>query len=1709
MNNKSVHKFIGMNQDLSPMEVKETFAYEIRNMRITVNKTNNSLMLWTNERGPKQAYHEGIPVTIKGTYLGHVVLNNYLIVFSTESSNNIKNDHIVVYTITDEIDNGIDLIAPNVDVGFNTLYPIEAISLYETEKLQKIYFVDGINQPRVVNLVAVKNFTNINNKNIEAGELAQYFYTDNTKQLLNFNTTIKLKHSIQITKKDNDNGTFPTGVIQYAFSYFNYGMQESTLFEITPLYYLSPKDKGEETTKLQNCSFSIQLTDLDIAYSYVRCYAIVRTSQNNTPVCRIVGDYPITNAVVNIKDDGSNGSSIDNNKLLYIGSKYFIASTLTHKDGTLFLGNIKYDDTKYNIKWDSFHIDPCLIDYYGNKAYDVLWSNTTAKAFSCLDNYQPHTASDYEDKEDNYEYTPDNNRSSRAVKRFKSNEYYKLGIVCQFNDGSYSNVIPVKIVQNGSEYGLKPVLMQDISDDNPIKQLSADIYKGNNIAHCTLTPSYRLLLYGKFINWCKGIYHDDNYPKLSDGKYVARVYPVVAYPTEQYRSCITQGFLSPTVFDIINRNNKSTYAQSSWVYRYYNSAGTKTTSVPSAYHFGSLYFSNCRHGEIANMGIFLHSSDNPWLRGKDGNDAREVLDVAESDIKEKIFSDVTRIVIPKNKDLAQKLGNVYFQDCEILTLNSPESELGYLDNNGFLENAHLRIVGFSSFTKRSATADNCSQRYSTTDTDNIKWNVGNQMYINNFIYTQQDVINAINRASTNETEYPDSIAFSLGYINNVGKGNVQEDAAYSIYNSSPFFRFYDQWKGFAHYLWNSNYYATVTDDGSNGNHVSVVDPYKENESEVYGSLFFDDVQLDKSVKVQVHYGFTDYNNVNTTTLNLAEKNIPKIYNLSQADTVLQIDTLYDNNVSYKGVIDETILSKKYDKDNAAIYTCIKEDGTVKAIGDMVRDSNFLFMGKYDYHNKEQSNYNFDNYLQYSFLVQLRASDRSKFAVSLNYRTTPHCVFCLGNNRNYSDATKYHTALTSNANIIMHNASNDLPQIPWLDKEDDVDTRGIDHYGVFKNSYLSNPDDRYYAGIFIGELFRDPGEVGIVQKYKVDENNKVTIGDYILKDSQGNILDSNVDSVGFPYYVGHYEGYSLGDIIDSKCTYMGGKEEEYNLKWSVCGKPAIIKQNNTDSKNTAMSSIWHANGIKTILNTAGIKKVLKEYTGIDYKETDSGFSELYEIVYTEGDCYVGRYDSMKAYSYSEDSMNTVLDIYSSELESWINLDERIDQRNKQIGTKPISSQVAGNLKPYGYNEDALFNYFDDNAYNQNDNFFVYQTYNDYMVSNTNFPNQITWSLEKTLGEDIDTWTNIQLTSLLDLDGSKGDLQYLTTFMDTIYSFQDRGLARINFNSRVQVPTSDNTPIEITNGYKVDGKTYISDCIGTNNKWSIVNGTNGIYFIDNKDNNTYVFDGKQLSPLSLSVGMQKWFNNKSLYDKWHPQYKDSSNKHNHSIVRCFYDIADKEVYYVYDDIALVYNEVSKTYTAFYDYPAINIIETIGNKNIIAFDNKLMYTHEGEYNKLISYDYYNGISFTPVNHYIDFYSHGEILSNKIWNNIEWFDDSWYGKDYIHHQTGKDDLSFNKLTVSTPISSSAISFNTTYYNKYAISGNKQQQGHATKKMNSYYMALPRYVGNSIFSKYERHTYPYIHIKLECNVFNTAIGNVYYTDIKHEFHNIVLDYFT
>lgn len=422
----------GMQRDLSASAFNSGYSYENKNVRVMPTDESTLLSL-INEKGNKKSSIAGVGDYIKGIPIGQALVNDELVIFTAGNDKdslytNIKGeeleiDNIAASELTIDIDypfedriyklwfNNRVLTGERLfrgDLGFNYKHPIETISFYENTDIRKVYWTDGLNQPRVINIAA-------------ASDVVSKWDTDS----FNFVRTLSLNEEITIERNIVANGSFAPGVIQYAFTYFDKYGQESNIFYTSPLYYISYNNRGANSEDKVSNSFNIEVTDVDRRFDYIRIYSIHRTSINATPDVRRVVDLAIsTTDKITYTDNGSSGDSVDPTELLYVGGEEVVFGTMAQKDNTLFLGDIK---TKRKT------LDSTIRSYFKGKSitfstYNKSISSPKAKGY--------------------YPYSNQLKMNSYQFKTFKYLEYYRFGIQAQHYTGKWSEPIWINDIRN-------------------------------------------------------------------------------------------------------------------------------------------------------------------------------------------------------------------------------------------------------------------------------------------------------------------------------------------------------------------------------------------------------------------------------------------------------------------------------------------------------------------------------------------------------------------------------------------------------------------------------------------------------------------------------------------------------------------------------------------------------------------------------------------------------------------------------------------------------------------------------------------------------------------------------------------------------------------------------------------------------------------------------------------------------------------------------------------------------------------------------------------------------------------------------------------------------------------------------------------------------------------------------------------------------------
>lgn len=718
------HTFTGMQRDLNMLKHPANYLYDARNIRIT-SRGEDTLLSITNERGSKEVLVSNTNGTTDaigaiGYYLGHCLLNKYLVIFSLfikrTPSPTTREILSKITRIDLETKQVAELYSGNDnDLNFDIAHPIETLGFYENENIQKVYWTDNYNQPRVINIVG----------NIKKDSPNQF----------DFVRELELNEIVTITKEFSSSGSFAPGVIQYAFTYYNKYGQESNIFYVSPLLYTSYADRGgSPEDKIPN-TFNISIKNIDTNFDYIRIYSIQRTSLNATPIVRrvidveaiepstewekedhnvgtyhfitcnklpnisvdgkiysptvlhsydgyysllgtvstpwygfIKSEFPnlkiqvydkwytwsgeatnnsvmwisstyfsisglnanaeyyvvetqdssndgikkthaldytkkIKKKLCTITDNGIIGEIIDPTELLYKGGESIICNTMTHKDGTLFLGNItlKRPAIPKELRDGISKIDI-------EQGTRIIYPNV----ISTKDYPYENQLTSYKDITDKKTLVP--------CGGFKKGDYYRCGVQFQYKTGKWSDPIYIKDVQ-----------VENSPKTNEDSSLTLPTLEGT----ISQEISEKLLEYG--------------YRK-------ARA--VVVFPDLNNRKVICQGATCPTLFTANNRDtNKSTglYAQSSWFFR------AKEASSSS------------------DKDLVVHTPEQVWYSNGDASISRgDVNDLRHSEIQGS-FSKEDKFQL----------------DLSIITMHSPDIEFDDTLMNSSFINTSIRNLGYA------------------------------------------------------------------------------------------------------------------------------------------------------------------------------------------------------------------------------------------------------------------------------------------------------------------------------------------------------------------------------------------------------------------------------------------------------------------------------------------------------------------------------------------------------------------------------------------------------------------------------------------------------------------------------------------------------------------------------------------------------------------------------------------------------------------------------------------------------------------------------------------------------------------------------------------------------------------------------------------------------------------------------------------------------
>ena len=353
------HSYRGMNQDISKSKYPNDFYYEGKNIRIVATDTQSTGSI-TNEKGNeliislptinidylnKVINYGSKSLNYKNTeindfapnqsgeqkIIGHSTNRNYIVLFTTDN-----NGFDCIWKLT--YDNYDLTLVYLRNLNFNTSHPIQVINNFENEKIDKIYWVNGVNQMQYLNL----------QHSIVNGDVEELI--DLPSGVVNM--VGKYKFDEPKIVKISKGGIHTSGMIQYAYNLYRLNASQTKLSPLSKLIPLNKGDRGGNLNEIVGTIPVLKISNLDTSYTHIKVYAIKYTSYNEIPSVSLISDeYIPSNGEVDVFDDGNIISSISLDEFLFLGSDIITPKHINSKFNRLFFAN--YKEINFNINLDT------------------------------------------------------------------------------------------------------------------------------------------------------------------------------------------------------------------------------------------------------------------------------------------------------------------------------------------------------------------------------------------------------------------------------------------------------------------------------------------------------------------------------------------------------------------------------------------------------------------------------------------------------------------------------------------------------------------------------------------------------------------------------------------------------------------------------------------------------------------------------------------------------------------------------------------------------------------------------------------------------------------------------------------------------------------------------------------------------------------------------------------------------------------------------------------------------------------------------------------------------------------------------------------------------------------------------------------------------------------------------------------------------------
>ena len=1596
----------GMRQDESFLNFDKNYALENKNIRISTTGLNSKYAL-TNERGNKKCtlnYVDIDPskneenITLEGTVIGEAKVGKYWVIFTTGTF-----DRIYRLEQTDEDTFEVRLLIED-NLNFDIEHPLETVSYVETENIQKVYWVDGKNQMRLLNIV-------------DPYVLSRDFNIEN----INAITNLQLKEQVNITKISGG-GQWAPGTVQYVCTYINIFGQETNPFYVSPLYYLTKSsNKALSEEDVANCHFNINIRNVDTNYEYVRVYSITRTAQGSQPIVKLVSEIQHSRTEYFTYDNSI--SDIDDEGQLYM--KYDKLNTWNQND---------WETTTDEIK-KSVIIETTLKDNLSQ--VDILKNNSDyVTGNSNGDIIRPILISTNSTFQTSYFYNPKDNK-------FIKREFINDGVN---QDGAYEVIISDDDVDTSTSSRLEKHIeliaskIDVLDSSTPLFNFISPIgcsnnwtsnvilTEGNTGMYIPIANTY-LDTYGRSIGinstnissedfmyhmLIYGIYKDEHNTPSTGNIYINErqldptfYYTKVSiydeedekqydyYISNAYRFCC-RNFKSLKNY---NQEEESIYIIDKDIVESINPPGELNASVTIKHYYSE------NPSDDYYTKLILNDNPNSYqfaiFKKYEQNDSVNLLD---TNIGENVDSTYPLYVggypitpyTLDHKDGTLFLGNIKVQSAYRTTDQTTEAlrTVGVHFNTNDPSLYRQYNVAMSGYTNAYQIANNNNQitHYKTGNT----YRFGLQFQHTTGVWSQPVFIGDFEIPASQIKE--GNIKFQLPYTK-IHKNITEQLLTQDFVSVRPIVVFPEEFQRaiicqgiLCPTLYNRQYrndnqpfaqLSWIPRLRTDGRSHKVIHNTRVGQYEVQGDIFkvplfadsndFSDGQLKSTANLfefneeednqaindfysgySVDINYTMDQQGGSGEITFPEQNGKDYPVKTKGDTTYMIDeqiiTMHSPDVAFSDTIRTQALDNSklriiggFNSSNQQdVYMYLQSGSPSPNIKGLIpEDSGF---------QKPSSFYPYGNWVDYSYI--------------------------------YGDASDVDWTVSTEEELNSNFPKNNYPIHIWQKTGPLNNSHGASNKSAVLERKIYSNVTRLYNPEYIDytkETIKEEHRIITEPKYCSPDDSVIILDNPNNTSSNNTIIyQGNVNTVLSPskQYLLSTDLLRYWEVSEHN-TY--NKIERSNLfaqspvsmKYK-CTPHLVFGLVGSESEGKSMQKILpYRNGETFNSNGYYYDTTIKGYVAQNISEQDTQNSNKPLILIGElkrdipnifggtdefalnNNSWIVAGDTVKLLADQDASVIwTQGDTYYQRYDCLLAQPYDNNDENQIVSIVSFMCETYINLDGrYDNNRnlvnnthvtDKNFNLINLN-YTQNNNYFTYHILPERELKQTYFPQQFTWTKTKRLGATVDTWANITLASTMDLNGDLGPLRAIRNHNGNLIAFQDRGIALIKYNSNVALETTQGVPVELANSGKVDGTQYISNNVGCKNKWSIAFLKDQLYFIDSANKDLYTFSDKGIVSVSQVAGMESW-SSANIDDNIWDLSEDNKS------IKVLSDNLNNEILLTSKDFCLAYNQSQdiEAFTSFYDYQGTSFMQQLEGNTYTIKDGNIWRHNAGNYNE-----------------------------------------------------------------------------------------------------------------------------------------------------------------